>query len=158
MQAVAMKEYRNIADIVDGLIRTYGNSRTYYLLDALRQVTHPGHIEMIKTYILFIVSNFYGIDIDNVIFGSSRECTEAKKIAMYILHKDEGISIQGVGNMFDGLSKGRTHSHIKDVDYWLRNEKNFPDICNKYQTIQMQLHKFKTYINNTYFHGGEDDN
>lgn len=133
---------------VDQLIRTYGSKRVSYLLDALTKITRVGHVDMIKTYIIFIVSNHYDFSIEETISGTKHTHVEAKKISMWLLYTHENLSIADIGIMFNGLSKGRTHSHIKTVQSWVDND-TYGDVSNRILAIVMQLNKFKSYVENT---------
>lgn len=139
---------RDIQSRVDELIKTYGSKRVNYLLNALTKITRVGHVDMIKTYIVFIVSNHYDLSIEETISGTKHNHVEAKKVCMWILYNHENLSISDIGVMFNKLSKGRTHSHIATVQSWVDNN-TYGEISNKILAIVMQLNKFKAYVENT---------
>lgn len=135
---------------IDELIAKYGCERVMYLLHAVSDVTRVSHIKMIKAYILFIVSNYYDLTINEVVHGTNRECTGAKKVAMYLL-KEEGLSLREIGELFNGLGKSRVHAHIKDISSWVETGL-YKDIQEQVSVVTGQLQKFKSHLQNTFFY------
>ena len=137
-------------ELMSNHIKDLGFNRVLKIYTALNEAKKVNHIEVITTYILAIVSNYYAISIDNLQKGNTRECTEAKKIAMYLL-KYENLSISWIANRFNNFSNGTTHRHISDVEGWLGEPQKFPDIVDKIQLLKIQLEKFKEVIKNQYY-------
>lgn len=131
-------------------VKDLGYNRVLKIYQALDEVKKVNHVEIIVMYVLAIVSNYYAISIEELEKGGKRECTEAKKIAMYLL-KWEGLSLSWIGRRFNGLSKGTTHRHISDVEGWLEDPHKYPDIVDKIQVLRIQLNTFKTVIQTQYY-------
>lgn len=102
--------------------------------------THKTDPEILLTTI-FSVVKMTGVSKDKMVSKSKkREVVEARSIAMYLLCKTTGLSLQAIGNEFGGRDHSTViHARNRVVD-WLDTDKNFRV---KYEGILNELNSWK---------------
>ena len=129
----------------DFLKKTFGATSINDFLQTLDESSDVTEKGLLRSYLLTIVGALYSIPFADIVKGTKRDCTEAKKVVMFVMNRHEGYSIRQIANHFD-TSKGTVHYHLSSVDYWLKIDAY--ETKGKIKVINERLNDFKKHLKN----------
>ena len=133
--------FTELDSLTKKLVEVYGHDKTVVLLKQVTSFrTHNEDITI--TYLIVVIAELFGFTFDEVVSGTGREHTLAKKLAMYIVKSRNDFSFNQTGRIFNNLSKGTSHKHITEMESWLNTSNRYNDLRKKYTTAILRVEQF----------------
>lgn len=141
-------KFTEIDSLTKKLVELYGHEKSVTLL---KQVTsfRPHNEDITITYLIVVIAELFGFTFDEVINGTGRDHTLAKKLAMYIVKTRNDFSFNQTGRIFNNLSKGTSHKHITEMESWLNTTNRYNDLRKKYVIAIDRVERFKESLEKT---------
>ena len=141
-----IKDFAHLQKKIDETISIIGSDGLIEFLEIVG--ANQNHEERIVDFILYAVSIYYEIPLEELIKDGNKKDKEPRMIISYLIKEHLNYSVRKIGSICKRKSPNQIHTYLKDMQYYLEKPKLNTSIVANYRIIENQLRQFKNFLEN----------